>query len=220
MIACDRSQLAGDRLSGSSVFGHRADVPKIAGCELSIKPQGRGRSSREKSGRKSCSSPPCRTEVHSITVGSSSLFNRAPTGEAPITVIIAGSERLHASYLLSADAGGLGLQDRRRHQAMSYGPRTGFAEMLNQETGDVRFCQVLVTRKRPGIGDLAQFLPNPYAAEWGTCAPRPDAPSIGYSSCRGKLVAQAPPRCGPVALLWYRTGGANGPALTGCRCGW
>jgi len=63
-------------------------------------------------------------------------------------VIIAGSERLHASYLLSADAGGAGLQDRRRHQAMSCGPRTGFAEMLNQETGDVRFCQVLV------IGDV------------------------------------------------------------------
>ena len=106
---------------------------------------------------------------------------------------------------------------------MSWGPRTGFAEMLNQETsdvrfcqvlviGDVRFCQVLVTRKRPGIGDLAQFFPNPYAAECGTCAPRPDAPSIGYSSCRGKLVAQAP-RCGPVALLWYRSGGANGPAI-------
>jgi len=85
-----RSQLAGDRLSGSSVFGHRADVAKIAGCELSIKPQGRGRSGREKSGRKSGSFPPCRTEVHSITVGSSSLFNRAPTGEAPITVIIGG----------------------------------------------------------------------------------------------------------------------------------
>src|ERR1700738_4164884 len=43
-----RSQLAGDRLSGSSVFGHRADVAKIAGCELSIKPQGRGRSCRPK----------------------------------------------------------------------------------------------------------------------------------------------------------------------------
>ena len=42
----------------SSVFGHRADVAKIAGCKLSIKPQGRGRSGREKSGRKSCSSPP------------------------------------------------------------------------------------------------------------------------------------------------------------------
>ena len=40
------------------------------------------------------------------------------------------------------------LQERRRHQAMSCGPRTGFAEMLNQETGDVRFCQVLV------IGDV------------------------------------------------------------------
>jgi hypothetical protein len=35
-----RSRLAGDRLSGSSVFGHRADAAKIAGCELSIKPQG------------------------------------------------------------------------------------------------------------------------------------------------------------------------------------
>jgi hypothetical protein len=68
--------------------------------------------------------------------------------QPPITVIIAGSERLHASYLLSADAGGVGLQDRRRHHAMSCGPRTGFAEMLNQETGDVRFCQVLV------IGDV------------------------------------------------------------------
>ena len=31
---------------------------------------------------------------------------------------------------------------------MSCGPRTGFAEMLNQETGDVRFCQFLV------IGDV------------------------------------------------------------------
>jgi hypothetical protein len=66
---------------------------------------------------------------------------------------------------------------------MSCGPRTGFTEMPNQETGDVRFSQVLVigdvrfsqvlvTPKRPGIGDLAQFLPNPYAAECGTCAPR------------------------------------------------
>ena len=69
--------------------------------------------------------------------------------------IIAGSERFHGLHLLSADAGGVALQERRRHQAMSCGPRTGFAEMLNQETGDVRFCQVLVTRKRPGIGDLA-----------------------------------------------------------------
>jgi hypothetical protein len=65
-------------------------------------------------------------------------------------VIIAGSERFHASHLLSADAGVVALQERRRHQAMSCGPRTGFAEMLNQETGDVRFCQVLVIM----IGDV------------------------------------------------------------------
>ena len=64
-------------------------------------------------------------------------------------MIIAGSERFHASHLLSADAGVLALQERRRHQAMACGPRTGFAEMLNQETGDVRFCQVLVTRNAP-----------------------------------------------------------------------
>jgi hypothetical protein len=107
-----RSQLAGDRLSGSSVFGHRADVAKIAGCELSIKPQGRGRSGREKSGRKSCSSPPCRTQVHSITVGSSSLSNRAPTGEAPITVIIGGRALL---MLIAARFSGPGSGNLRRH---------------------------------------------------------------------------------------------------------
>jgi hypothetical protein len=147
-----RSQLAGDRLSGSSVFGHRADVAKIAGCELSIKPQARGRSGREKSGRKSCSSPTCRTEVHSITVGSSSLFNRAPTGEAPITVIIAGSEE----FLAQRDrARSDGLQSR--HYTMRRTPlRVGMearwrAGSRHRSPGHRRFlgCR----RKRP------RFLP-------------------------------------------------------------
>jgi hypothetical protein len=37
--------------------------------------------------------------------------------KAVITVIIAGSERFHASYLFSTDADGVTLQDRQRHQA-------------------------------------------------------------------------------------------------------
>ena len=80
-------------------------------------------------------------------------------------MIIAGSERFHASHLLSADAGVVALQERRRHQAMSCGPRTGFAEMLNRRCqvlsgSSDRRCQVLSGSgdpKRPGIGDLFGF---------------------------------------------------------------
>jgi len=39
------------------------------------------------------------------------------------------SEKFARVYLLSAEVGGVALQERRRHQAMSCGPRTGFLEM-------------------------------------------------------------------------------------------
>ena len=40
------------------------------------------------------------------------IDQRSKTGEAPITVIIDGSELFHASHLFSTDADGVTLQDR------------------------------------------------------------------------------------------------------------
>src|SRR5580704_7317872 len=74
-----RSQLAGDRLSGCELSQSRKDAAGAAAKSQDENP---------------VVLPPCRTEVHSITVGSSSLFNRAPTGEAPITVITGGRAHL------------------------------------------------------------------------------------------------------------------------------
>jgi hypothetical protein len=39
--------------------------------------------------------------------------------QPPVTAIIAGSEKFARVYLLSAEVGGVALQERRRHQAPS-----------------------------------------------------------------------------------------------------
>jgi hypothetical protein len=106
---------------------------------------------------------------------------------------------------------------------MSCGPRISFAEMLNQETGDVRFCQVLVigdvrlyqvlvTRKRPGIGRACAVLSKPICGRmWDMrSAPRGSIHRVQRFAGGNRW---RKPQCGPAPLLWYRSGAANGPAI-------